>query len=63
MSGPDKKPNSTPAGGRAAERLREFLRERLPSGTSAEELNPDAGKNKDNESSSPNEEKPDQDAK
>jgi len=69
MSGPDKRPNSTPEGGHAAERLREFLRKRLPPGTSPEELNPAAGKNdqagnnKDNESSSPNEDKPDQDVK
>jgi hypothetical protein len=31
-----------PVGGRAAERLREFLRERLPEGMSPEEINPQA---------------------
>jgi hypothetical protein len=35
-----------PKGGRAAERLREFLKERLPPGASPEELNPEAAKSK-----------------
>jgi hypothetical protein len=39
-----------PEGGRAAERLREFLKERLPQGASPEELNPEAAKwKKENE--------------
>jgi len=39
-----------PEGGRAAERLREFLRERLPAGASPEELNAEIAKwKKENE--------------
>ena len=44
-----KRPNENepePKGGRAAERLREFLKERLPEGVSPEELNPEAEKRK-----------------
>jgi hypothetical protein len=39
-----------PEGGRAAERLREFLQERLPAGASPEELNAEIAKwKKENE--------------
>jgi len=38
--------SSSVPGGHAAERLREFLRERLPPGASPDELNPDLAKNK-----------------
>ena len=39
-------PEPEAKGGRAAERLREFLKERLPEGGSPEELNPEAAKPK-----------------
>lgn len=42
----DKEP---PAGGRAAERLKEFLERRLPPGHSPEELNPDAAEDQETE--------------
>jgi hypothetical protein len=45
---------STP-GGHAAERLREFLRERLPPGTSPDELNPESSKNKKDKERGPEE--------
>lgn len=42
-----KKGDDSPSvpGGHAAERLQEFLRERLPSGASPDELNPELAKN------------------
>lgn len=39
----------TPPGGRAAERLKEFLERRLPPGHSPEELNPEAAENEEPE--------------
>ena len=52
----------SPPGGRAAERLREFLEKRLPPGASPEELNPEVAEEKrkkeNEEESSPPGEKP-----
>ena len=39
----------TPPGGRAAERLKEFLERRLPPGASPEELNPEIAEKKQEE--------------
>jgi len=47
----------TPPGGRAAERLKEFLERRLPPGHSPEELNPEAAEDEGPEGGT--EEKPD----
>jgi hypothetical protein len=44
-------------GGHAAERLREFLRERLPPGASPDELNPELAKNKKDKDRRPGENK------
>jgi hypothetical protein len=38
--------NSSTPGGHAADRLKEFLRERLPPGASPDELNPELAKKK-----------------
>lgn len=42
-----------PEGGRAAERLREFLKERLPEGASPEELNAEIAKWKEENKGEP----------
>ena len=42
-----------PEGGRAAERLREFLKERLPAGASPEELNAEIAKWKEENEGEP----------
>ena len=44
-------------GGHAAERLREFLRERLPPGAPPDELNPELAKNKKDKDRRPGENK------